>query len=322
MILIFSYVGDLTTDFVIDWLNHYKYPVFRLNSSDFYNKTLRVDLQNQKIYLDEQEVPTHEIHAIWFRKFGLKKDFELFKNRETEIAVCLNLHEEHLALFKTICYILKDKNWLTDPELSELNKCTILLKATDVGLDVPQTYVLNSQKDVLRILEKDDYITKSLFNPSFIKKDEGIYSMYTKRITENILTENNLPSIFSASLMQKRIEKEYELRVFYINGAMYSMAILSQNDAQTIDDFRNYNWLKPNRTIPYNLPNEIKIKIKKLMRNVGLNCGSLDFIKSTDGHYYFLEINPVGQFGMIDFQCNYGLHQKVALELIKMDKSQ
>jgi len=55
------------------------------------------------------------------------------------------------------------------------------------------------------------------------------------------------------------------------------------------------------------------------MLEVGLNCASIDLIKSTNGKYYFLEINPVGQFGMVDFPCNYGLHKIVAEELIFMD---
>lgn len=42
-------------------------------------------------------------------------------------------------------------------------------------------------------------------------------------------------------------------------------------------------------------------------------------IKGTDNKLYFLEINPTGQFGMIDFPCNYGLHKIVAKKLINLD---
>jgi glutathione synthase/RimK-type ligase-like ATP-grasp enzyme len=56
------------------------------------------------------------------------------------------------------------------------------------------------------------------------------------------------------------------------------------------------------------------------MKKLDLNCGSIDLIKGCDGKYYFLEVNPTGQFGMIDFPCNYGLHRKVAEKLIEFDK--
>jgi len=48
------------------------------------------------------------------------------------------------------------------------------------------------------------------------------------------------------------------------------------------------------------------------MKAVNLNTGSLDFIKSTDGEYVFLEVNPAGQFGMTSASCNYYLHKEIA----------
>lgn len=97
------------------------------------------------------------------------------------------------------------------------------------------------------------------------------------------------------------------------------MAIFSQKDKQTQLDFRRYNWDKPNRYIPYKLDTATKLNINKLMRKLNLNCGSIDMIKGKDGKLYFLEVNPTGQFGMVDFPCNYGLHKLVAEQLIKMD---
>ena len=97
------------------------------------------------------------------------------------------------------------------------------------------------------------------------------------------------------------------------------MAIFSQNDPQTKTDFRKYNDVTPNRFVPCKLNEDEQDKIHKLMTSINLNCGSLDFIKSTDGKLYFLEVNPTGQFGMVDFPCNYGLHEIVANKLIEMD---
>ena len=117
------------------------------------------------------------------------------------------------------------------------------------------------------------------------------------------------------------IKKDYEVRVFYLLGKLYSMAIFSQNDDQTKVDFRKYNSEKSNRNIPYKLPNEIEEKICKLMEHLNLNCASLDLIKDVNSEYILLEINVTGQFGMVDFPCNYGLHKKVAETLIKLDSN-
>jgi pyruvate carboxylase len=95
----------------------------------------------------------------------------------------------------------------------------------------------------------------------------------------------------------------------------YTMAIFSQLDRQTSTDFRKYNKQKPNRNVPYLLPKNIKNKIIKLMENCNLNTGSIDMIVDKDDNYIFLEINPVGQFGMVSIPCNYFLEREIALEL-------
>ena len=56
------------------------------------------------------------------------------------------------------------------------------------------------------------------------------------------------------------------------------------------------------------------------MQKLDLETGSIDLIKSTNGEYYFLEINPNGQFGMTSYPCNYNLEEKVALKLIQIDE--
>ncbi len=52
-------------------------------------------------------------------------------------------------------------------------------------------------------------------------------------------------------------------------------------------------------------------KIDLLMKSFDLNCGSLDFIKSGN-EFYFLEINPIGQFLGLSFKCNYNLEIEIA----------
>ena len=91
MILIFSYMGDFSTDLVVDWLNYYRHPLYRINSSDIYNYSLKIDLSNKQIYLDNVRLPLEIINAVWFRKFGLKKDFDLFKKENVNHTIAMSL---------------------------------------------------------------------------------------------------------------------------------------------------------------------------------------------------------------------------------------
>jgi glutathione synthase/RimK-type ligase-like ATP-grasp enzyme len=53
------------------------------------------------------------------------------------------------------------------------------------------------------------------------------------------------------------------------------------------------------------------------MKELQLDTGSIDMIKCTDGKYYFLEVNPVGQYDMISMPCNFHLSEIIASELIE-----
>jgi len=318
MIFIFSSSYDLSTDLVIDWLNYYKYPFFRFNSEDIFDQAFKIDLLNETIYFKGVIIPIEKVKAIWFRKIWITKTFQLFKEHKLDFESHLRLHKEHLSVFKTLYYLLKKKEWLTNPNNSMLNKCSVILEAKSAGLNVPETHIVNSKRDVLEFAKSNRYIIKSSNEPVSLF-DEGLYTMYTKSISEKLTDKFSLPEIISPSLVQEKIEKDYEIRTFFLREKFYSMAIFSQENTRTKEDFRDIDWSKSNRVVPYKLPTEIEKKTKRVMRMVGLNCGSIDYIKGVDGKYYFLEINPVGQYGMVDFPCNYNLNKEIALELMRMD---
>jgi ATP-GRASP peptide maturase of grasp-with-spasm system len=194
----------------------------------------------------------------------------------------------------------------------------MLLLAKEFGLDIPNSFVCTNSKQLQKIEQQcKKLISKSIYEPYFIWQDKGVFSMYTKEI--NSLCKDN----FFPSLVQQKIEKEYELRVFYLDGQFYSMVIFSQTNKQTELDFRKYDMIKANRCVPYKLPKNIEHNLHKLLKYIGLNCCSIDIIKSKDdGRYYFLEINPVGQFGMVSEPCNYEAFKDIATTLIKMDKNE
>lgn len=94
--------------------------------------------------------------------------------------------------------------------------------------------------------------------------------------------------------------------------------MFSQNNDSSKIDFRNYS-KKPARRIPFELPEEIKKRTDHLMKTIGLNSGSIDMILTPDNEFYFLEVNPVGQFGMTSIPCNYKLEEIIASKLITED---
>jgi D-alanine-D-alanine ligase-like ATP-grasp enzyme len=94
------------------------------------------------------------------------------------------------------------------------------------------------------------------------------------------------------------------------------MAIFSQANEKTRIDFRHYDREKPNRTVPYILPEAIEDKLLQFMNELKLASGSIDMLVDQQYNYYFLEVNPIGQFSQVSLPCNYYLEKKIAEYLI------
>lgn len=228
------------------------------------------------------------------------------------------LSTEFLRMLGVIHTILKDRYWLTSPVAARVNKFDVLNIARSAGLSIPYTIICNFKDEVIRCSRTKKYISKSLDEGRAITTKSHIFSMYTVEI--NNVELKCLPVTFAPSLLQEHIEKQYDIRIFYIEGKFYNAAIFSQNDKTTKIDFRLYNWSHMNRFVPYKLPTEIEEKLRTVMDALGLNCASIDMIRGTDGKYYYLEVNPNGQFGMVSSPCNFGLYKLVAQTLIAKDK--
>jgi glutathione synthase/RimK-type ligase-like ATP-grasp enzyme len=127
---------------------------------------------------------------------------------------------------------------------------------------------------------------------------------------------DQLPETFFPSMVQKQVDKIYELRVFYLEGKFYAMAIFSQESAATgVDNRKNFEAEFPPRRVPYLLPQKVKGQLKQLMKKLKLNTGSIDILVTPNNEYVFLEVNPVGQFGMVSQPCNYYLEKRIAERL-------
>ena len=50
----------------------------------------------------------------------------------------------------------------------------------------------------------------------------------------------------------------------------------------------------------YKLPRSVSDKCVRLVANLGLTFGAIDMVKTPDGDYMFLELNPNGQWGWLE----------------------
>ncbi|WES97393.1 grasp-with-spasm system ATP-grasp peptide maturase [Chryseobacterium arthrosphaerae] len=297
MILIISQNNEITTTEVIKWLLKLGKSFIRVHEDEIFD----IRIKEKRIYIESlrNSFFIDEITSVWYRRGGLKFNRLHYKNE----AINLNMNEYQHWLEDYIMKVLESKKHINKQSNSDINKLLVLEEAQKTGLDIPSYFLADTTDDV--ILNKT--IIKTIGgNPrmeDILKDSSGM--MYTTVIQEN--EDEN----FFITFFQEKIEKDYEIRSFYLNGQVWSIAIFSQNDDQTKVDFRKYNDKKPNRKVPYRLPKNIEQKIHLLMQSLELNSGSLDFIKS-GSKYYFLEVNPVGQFLGMSVLCNYLLEKEIA----------
>jgi ATP-GRASP peptide maturase of grasp-with-spasm system len=340
VILILSQtVHEPTTEFVMDWLERLGARCLRLNGEDFDGDcgvSLRLSGAGTELVIDDDDhdgddgdgggtpLPLEQVQAVWYRRWQrhLRHGAAEMVDRRHGIAQQLridlyrHLNMEARKLAEVLFARLAGVPWLAGPATVSPNKLLVLERAAAAGLDIPATLVTTHRAELERFAADHAHlITKAVSEARSFYLDGRFHVMHTVPVEPADIAA--LPASFPASLFQEQLAKKYELRVFYLAGECHAMAIFSQNDPQTRIDFRNYNFARPNRNVPYRLPDAVAAAIDALMRGLGLETGSLDLVRTTDGRMVFLEVNPNGQFTMVSKPCNYHLERKVAEAMIR-----
>ncbi|SDF26307.1 hypothetical protein [Cellulophaga baltica] len=309
MIYITTECQDVMTDLTIEWIISNKKDFRRFNDSIFVEPQELLSLKNVKKIWQRRG-------AFNFLPTGLKYEFtnkrELL-NYVTKENRDYNIYLEHH--FRTVL----GSNYIGSftKEVSSNNKLINLDFANEVGLDTPEYMVTCSKKELLQFYNRHQkIITKDLKSPVNIKtKRKNISSSGVKLLSESSIQK--IQDNFAPIFLQKYIEKNFEVRIFVFNKKLYCMAIFSQLNDDTKVDFRNDHSSNPNRCIPYTLPSAVESKIWKLLNILDFDTCSIDLIVTPDNQYYFLEINPMGQFHWLSSNCNYYIEKEIANFLCK-----
>lgn len=330
MILISSRLDDASTSNVIDWLYYQAKDYLRFNGDGFDALfSYRNGFLYVKSHYRDQEVRLSHIDSFWYRKCGLNacKETKLhtydnvFPNKTDEIYKYISAHGLDFTLSEFKAYrdfifshiVQQARTSIGSYKLRELNKIETLVLAKGIGLSVPKTFILNNKRELMEILESHgNLIVKPLYEGVYDIREEYAFISYTSLISKEDLP--NIPSCFPVALFQEKIEKQLEIRVIYIKGICYSIAMFTQEYENSQIDGRKCPQ-EILRMTPYKLPTEIEKKIVVLMKQIGLSYGALDFILCKNNEIIFLEINPVGQFSAYGNACNYYLDKILSEQL-------
>ena len=321
MILVLSFdCYEQGTDPVIDWLLYYKANFIKITIQDLIqtNTPFKIDINKGRVFVKGKDI-TDDIEVIWYRRFEEELSVNIPKGKFSDQAL-FELKNEVEVTIAYLKKILSEKKWMPHNDGIKLDKPEVTFLAEQSNIRTPKSIITNNKQDVISFQNtiQSDLITKPIRHSSYFIDKEFTYSIYTQIIKKENL--NELPERFVLTLFQECIDAEFEIRVFYLDGKFYATAIIiTKKDNDVVDVKLNYqseniNW------IPYKLPEEYEKELDAFMKKIKLNTGSLDIMKTKDGKYVMLEINPVGQYSAPGYRCNYKLEEKIAKWLIDHDK--
>ncbi len=306
---------DESFDHVVDWLIHLKSRFYRLNINDIISGKIPLELDNveNKLIIDGIDFQS-EVNVVWYRRFYPQHAIE-----NLTIQMRADLRGEVNHLIECIFSVLRNKKWYPDFSNITVNKILILEKAASFGLTVPKSYVVNNITTLNEVRTRiGDLIMKPINFCGYHSDGDKVSTAYTIKLDDHKIKE--LEKSFFPTLVQQQIKAKFEIRSFYIDEAFYSTAIVC-SERQHSDIKLDVNSGNAN-SVPFELPSLIKEKLIEFMNDIDLNTGSIDLIVDQNDQFFFLEVNPIGQFIAPSNRCNFDIDMKIAQLLTYQDEKQ
>ncbi len=184
----------------------------------------------------------------------------------------------------------------------------------DNGIEIPETLLTNDPGALRSFFQEKSPICHKLQKAALVKRGEEYFTTYNNLISQQQMEQAELIER-NPSLFQTYINKEYELRITALEHKVVGIAIHSQDSAQSRLDYRRYDF----DNVRYNhieLPDFVTSFCTAMLKHYGLLFGEFDFIYTKDSKYFFLELNPNGQWLWLELKSKYPLSKDVADNLV------
>lgn len=319
MLLVVTNKTDLASDYLILRLNERGLPFRRLNTED-YGQAFEIDLtpgtrlEWRITFSDGQALDDETVSAVYFRQprsplapDDIAESDRGFAERE--------LKETLRGLWR----LIDERKWLNHPRRLWLasNKPEQLSVAAKLGFRLPETCITRSRKELADFFahHKGRIICKAVKN-GFSHEDMIVTLAMTRRVEKDYV-DNFADYAAVPMIYQREIAKKVDVRVTIVGDRLFATAIHSQENAETEVDWRLWDVgtfdLKHQ---PIKLPSDVAAQCRSITAHYGLNYAAIDLICGADGHYYFLEVNPNGQWAWIEQKAGYPVRDALIDSLI------
>ena len=316
MLLIVTNKSDLTSDYLIIRLEELNIPFWRLNTEDYLSKyQIELHITNDSLkpsinYFNGRDIEMDNIRGVYFRRPIAPDMSSKIGEAELEFA-----QRETMEVLRSLWRIINEKLWLNHPKHLWIanNKIDQLKRAVNLGFNIPPTCI-STNSDTIRdfYLSFSGNIIAKAVKHGFYKKGKNIQMASTQKIDKDFIDKINhyakVPMIF-----QEKIKKKFDIRVTVIGDTVYPTAIYSQEHEETKTDWRVWDKypdinLKHSK---FDLPHRIVHLCLKITQEFNLRFSAIDLVYSVDDKYYFLEMNPNGQWAWIEEKVGFPIRDSI-----------
>lgn len=319
MVLCITHSNDYyTIDLVQQHLEKMGVPSFRLNVDEWATEyNIHYTIQQCRFSGAGRTITDTQISAVWYRKL-----WDLKMPHNLDPAYNAVFTREYLTFRDLFLHSLQRVPWMNPLQADHAvcsDKLQQLRVAYAVGLSIPASIFTNDPAQIRDFFKRcGNQVVMKLHNAlSKSMKGDGAF-FPTTRLSEADLEHLHLLA-YCPMIFQEYIPKAYELRIVYVDGVFFTGKIVPADGALPTD----WRTLAGNagQWQPYTLPAAVQEKISRLMKNLGLVFGALDMIRHTNGEYVFLEVNPQGEWGMLQKQLDYPIGETIAEKLVTRIKN-
>lgn len=308
-ILIISSLYDFSTDLVCAELNVLGACYLRINRDEFKSYNIVLDPINVSLYIEIKgvkfQIIEKDLKTIYYRAPTFLR--EIFVSDMTEEE---QLERTQWSAFLRSLIVFDKATWYNNP--SNTYKAEIksyqLKIASELGFLVPNTIATNY---INLINYKYKKVAIKSIDTALVsnKNEEGF--VYT-----NIYPVEELMNIRYTSpfFIQEALLPKVDIRVTVVKNAVIAVDICGN---ELLDE----DWRKYKYHLVYNLrplPKDIKSKCIQLLEKLELNFGAIDLVLVND-KYYFIEINPTGEWSWLQQNTGYKFDALIAKHLTKYE---
>jgi glutathione synthase/RimK-type ligase-like ATP-grasp enzyme len=306
-VLIISNRYDFSSDFIAVELDQQNIPYLRINRDELKDYIIEFNplipsingsFKNTKFCISKEY-----LNSIYYRAPTFLRDiFQDNINEEEQL-----IRSQWTAFVRSLA-VFENITWLNNPV--DIYKAEIkpyqLFIANKIGFKVPETLITNKTKKL-----NFDHIAIKSIDTAIINLGEKEGFVYTEIYKKNEITEEKFLSPF---FMQQGLVPKIDIRVTVIEEEVIAIKIF-KSDIEEI----NIDWRRIKDELNYeiiNLPNEIKQLCIDFLKEFNLKFGGIDLVFH-NGNYYFIEINPTGEWSWLQQNTGYKIDTVIVNSLNK-----